>query len=455
MSNSSLITYANITKNHKTSPRNHKIDTITIHCYVGQITAKQGCDMFATTDRDASCNYVVGKDGSIGLCVDECDRSWCSSNAENDNRAITIEVASDKLPPYKITDEAYKSVVKLCCDICRRNGINKLVWSIDKESRIKHLNGCNLTVHRDYARKSCPGDYIYDRLGNIADEVNKMLGNTAIKDVEEDNNMTLTRIIDNSKIPLAYMQKLFKNKGVCEYADMLKYYYEAEEHYGVRADIAICQSILETGWFKFTGYAKPWMNNFAGLGVTDVNANAHVGLFPTQFLGIVAQVQHLLAYASKEDPTKLYSGWVIVDNRFNLVSRGCAPYVEWLGQQENPSGKGWASGANYGYKILKIYNEILSGYEKEKKDSIKPSNEAVLDIYDVKDRHDVGDYEIFVNPTRINVYDAPNGKIINTIERGNHIITEEQDGFGLLKDDKGWILLSFTSYVQDVKDSNK
>jgi len=85
MSNSSLVTYTNITKMQKTSPRTHTIDTITIHCVVGQWTAKQICDYFANTDRNASCNYGVGKDGSIGLCMDEADRSWCSSNAANDH----------------------------------------------------------------------------------------------------------------------------------------------------------------------------------------------------------------------------------------------------------------------------------------------------------------------------------------------------------------------------------
>lgn len=100
MSNSALVTYTRITKN-KTSPRNHAIDTITIHCIVGQWTAKQGCDYFATTDRQCSANYVVGKDGSIGLSVDEKDRSWCSSNGTNDNRAITIEVASDTTHPLR------------------------------------------------------------------------------------------------------------------------------------------------------------------------------------------------------------------------------------------------------------------------------------------------------------------------------------------------------------------
>ena len=94
MSNSPLVTYSRISPN-RTSPRNHKIDTITIHCIVGQWTAKQGCDYFATTGRECSANYVVGKDGSIGLSVEEKDRSWCSSSRSNDHRAITIEVASD------------------------------------------------------------------------------------------------------------------------------------------------------------------------------------------------------------------------------------------------------------------------------------------------------------------------------------------------------------------------
>ena len=178
MSNSTLAGYTRITKN-RTSPRNHKIDTITIHCYVGQVTAKQGCDYFATTDREASANYVVGKDGSIGISVEEKDRSWCSSNAENDHRAVTIEVASDAKHPYAVTDKAYAALLDLVTDICRRNGIKKLVWSTNKNTRVNHLNGCNMTVHRDYAAKACPGDYLYSRHGAIAEEVNKSLGASA------------------------------------------------------------------------------------------------------------------------------------------------------------------------------------------------------------------------------------------------------------------------------------
>ena len=136
---------------------------------------KQGCDYFATTDRQCSANYVVGKDGSIGLSVDEKDRSWCSSNGTNDNRAITIEVASDTTHPYAVTAKAYAALLDLVTDICKRNGIKKLVWSTNKNDRVNHRNGCNMTVHRDFANKACPGEYLYSRHGEIAAEVNRRL----------------------------------------------------------------------------------------------------------------------------------------------------------------------------------------------------------------------------------------------------------------------------------------
>lgn len=171
MSNSSLVSYTRISPN-KNNGRNHAIDTITIHCMVAQWTAKKACDYFANSSRQASCNYAVGTDGSIGLCVDEKDRSWCSSNAANDNRAITIEVASNTSSPYAVTTAAYNALIELVADICKRNGIEKLVWSNDKKIRVGHLNGCNMTVHRDFAAKACPGEYLYSRMGEIATLVN-------------------------------------------------------------------------------------------------------------------------------------------------------------------------------------------------------------------------------------------------------------------------------------------
>ena len=170
MSNSSLVTYTKISPN-KTSPRNHKIDTISIHCVVGQFTAKEILNL---SKRGSSCNYAVGRDGSIGLCVEEKDRSWCTSSRSNDHRAITIEVASDTKHPYKVTDEAYKALIKLLVDICKRNKIKELKWKADK-SLIGQTDKQNMTVHRWFANKDCPGEYLYERHGQIAKEVNKKL----------------------------------------------------------------------------------------------------------------------------------------------------------------------------------------------------------------------------------------------------------------------------------------
>lgn len=175
MSNSPLVDYTRISPN-KNSPRNHKIDTITIHCVVGQCTVETLGNIFAPTSRQASSNYGVGTDGKIGMYVEEKDRSWCSSNAANDNRAVTIEVASDTKHPYAVNDRAFAALLDLVTDICKRNGIKKLVWSTKKADRVNHKNGCNMTVHRDYANKSCPGDYLYNRHREIAAEVNRRLG---------------------------------------------------------------------------------------------------------------------------------------------------------------------------------------------------------------------------------------------------------------------------------------
>lgn len=177
MSNSSLVSYTKISPN-RTSPRNHAIDTITIHCAVGQFTAKQLLNLshFVKYDpqKGASCNYAVGYDGSIGLGVEEGDRSWCSSNSANDHRAITIEVASDAKHPYIVRDAAYSALIDLLIDICRRNKIKELKWEADK-SLIGKVDKQNMTVHRWFANKSCPGEYLYSRHGQIAKEVNKQL----------------------------------------------------------------------------------------------------------------------------------------------------------------------------------------------------------------------------------------------------------------------------------------
>lgn len=178
MSNSPLVSYVKISPN-RTSPRNHAIDTISIHCAVGQFTAKELLNLRNFTKYDStkgsSCNYAIGHDGSIGMGVEEKDRSWCTSSRSNDHRAITIEVASETEHPYEVTDEAYKSLINLLVDICKRNKIKELKWKADK-SLIGKPSKQNMTVHRWFANKACPGDYLYNRHGQIAKEVNTRLG---------------------------------------------------------------------------------------------------------------------------------------------------------------------------------------------------------------------------------------------------------------------------------------
>ena len=174
MSNSSLVKYTALSPNNY-GKRTHKIDTISIHCMVGQLTVETCGSIFAKSSARASSNYGIGTDGEIAMYVEEEKASWCTSNKANDERAVTIECASDAKDPYAVNSAVYSSLIELCVDICKRNGIQKLIWSNDKNTRINHIGGANMTVHRDFAQKSCPGDYLYSHMAEIAQEVNKKL----------------------------------------------------------------------------------------------------------------------------------------------------------------------------------------------------------------------------------------------------------------------------------------
>lgn len=177
MSNSSLISMRKISPN-RNSPRNHVIDTITIHCYVGQASIENMASWLCNPQAKASANYGIGSDGRIICMVDEADRSWCSSNAANDNRAITIECASDVSDPFRVNDKVYASLIALCTDICKRNGIKELKWKADP-SLVGQPDKQNMTAHRWFANKACPGDYLYSHFADIANKVNIQLGAAA------------------------------------------------------------------------------------------------------------------------------------------------------------------------------------------------------------------------------------------------------------------------------------
>lgn len=198
MGNSPLINYVKISPN-KTVPRKHTIDTITIHCVVGQCSVETLGNIFANPSKKASSNYGIGPDGRIGLYVEEKDRSWCSSNAANDNRAITIECASDTSHPYAINDKVYNALIELCADICKRNRIKALKWEADK-SLIGRVDRQNLTVHKWFSNTSCPGQYIYSRLGQIAADVNSKLGEAVADDTKGVSDVYIPTLRKGSKV---------------------------------------------------------------------------------------------------------------------------------------------------------------------------------------------------------------------------------------------------------------
>ena len=178
--NSSLVSYTKLSPNHS-GQRTHSIDRITPHCVVGQCSVETLGSIFYPTSRQASCQYGIGSDGRIGMYVEEKNRSWCSSSNANDQRAITSECASDTTDPYAMNSKVYDALIKLCVDICKRNGKKKLIWLGDKDKTLNYNPKSDemvITVHRWFANKSCPGNWLYARLGDLAAKVTAQLAGT-------------------------------------------------------------------------------------------------------------------------------------------------------------------------------------------------------------------------------------------------------------------------------------
>ena len=175
--NSSLVSYTKLSPNHS-GQRTHSIDRITPHWVVGQCSVETLGNVFLPTSRQASSNYGIGVDGRVGMYVEEKNRSWCSSSAANDQRAVTIECASDSKAPYAFKDVVYEKLIQLCTDICKRNGKTRLLWLGDKDKTLGYTPAPDemvLTVHRWFANKSCPGDWMYARMGDLAEKVTAAL----------------------------------------------------------------------------------------------------------------------------------------------------------------------------------------------------------------------------------------------------------------------------------------
>lgn len=179
--NSPMTGYVCLSPNHS-GRRTHAIDRITPHCAVGQFAAERLGHVFSNPAAQLSANYGIDRDGRVGLYVEEKNRSWCSSSAANDQRAITIECASDNVEPYAFRDAVYRTLIGLCTDICRRYGKTKLLWMEDKDQALAYApkpDEMILTVHRWFSVKDCPGAWMYARMGDLAEKVTAALSRGA------------------------------------------------------------------------------------------------------------------------------------------------------------------------------------------------------------------------------------------------------------------------------------
>ena len=237
-SNSKMVVYTKLSPNHS-GQRTHNIDRISPHCVVGQVTAESLGGWFARSTAGVSSNYGIDKDGRVGLYVEEKNRSWCTSSNANDQRAVTIECASDTKSPYRMNDAVYQTLIKLCTDICRRNGKKKLLWFGDKNKTLNYTPKSDemvITVHRWFANKSCPGDWLYSRLGNLAKKVTAELAG----DDKEDH--TEAKGLQAEDLAAFSNEEVIKNVGPLFTADQKKT--------GVLASVSLAQFILESGYGK-------------------------------------------------------------------------------------------------------------------------------------------------------------------------------------------------------------
>ena len=228
--------YTLLSPNHS-GLRTKRIDRISPHCVVGQCTAEGLGDWFHKSSTQASSNYGIDKNGRIGLYVEEKNRSWCTSSNANDQRAVTMECASDKAEPYAMHQVVYDRLVDLCEDICRRNGKKKLLWFGDKNKSLNYQPKADemlITVHRWFANKSCPGDWLYARLGDLAAKVTSRLGSGNVE-------------VISSGMQVGEFQRLTEEQVLAKVGPLFT---ADQKKSGILASVSMAQFILESGYGK-------------------------------------------------------------------------------------------------------------------------------------------------------------------------------------------------------------
>lgn len=413
-----------------------RIKYIVIH-YVGALGgAWANCHYYASKYLGASAHYFVGFEGEIWQSVEDEDIAWhCGAKSYKhaecrNSNSIGIELCvrnkgsqADTSKDWYFEDATVASAIELTQYLMKK-------YNVPADHVIRHY---------DVTGKICPNPYVYNTTKHVWDAFKKAI---ATDGAGTEDTSKMTKITGKAVATAEQMTAYIKAKNAKvpqSVLDMIPFYLSEGEAENIRGDIAFAQSCLETGNFTFSGSAvKLSQNNFCGMGVT---GNGMTGnSFDTPQLGIRAQIQHLKAYAN----TVKLKGECI-DPRFKYVTRGSAPYVEYLGIQENPKGKGWAAGAGYGKKILTILAAITGTKADEKPQTPqqpqtpqKPQENAT----------EFKPYLITTTTEALRIRDKPNGSIVGAIReregrKNKYTIVEEQNGWGRLKSGAGWISLEF------------
>jgi len=390
-------------------------------------------------DANACVHAIVEPDGDVYQLLPWEHRGWhCGGGANNTHIGVemtepsTIKYAGGASWTETGNGEntknhvlaTYRYAVELFVYLCQQFGLDPMADGVI----ISHSEGCK----RGIASNHGDVEHLWSKFGLSMGQFRKDIKAAMKGSLAADS---LTAIMGKAAATSEQMKSYLKKKNPSvpqSVLDMIPLYISEGEAEGVRGDMAFAQSCLETGNFTFSGSAVTLsQNNFCGLGVTQ---RGKTGLsFETAQLGIRAQIQHLKAYASTD---KLRNERI--DPRFRYVTRGCAPYAEWLGQKENPQGKGWAAGEKYGEKILSILKAVISEGKVQFMESLILS----------------APYTVRISIPDLNIRRGPGTDFSKTGKFtgvGIFTIVEEKDGWGLLKayaeKRDGWISLAFTTRI--------
>lgn len=432
MSNSSLVDCTVKSPNHS-GARTHSIDRITPHCVVGQLTAESIGGCFTSTSRQASCNYGIGKDGRVVLCVDEGNRSWCSSSNANDQRAVTIECASDLNHPYAMNNAVYQKLIALCVDICKRNGKTKLIWLGDKNKTLAYEPKAGemvLTVHRWFANKACPGDWLYNRLGDLAAAVTAKLGGTS---------STGTSGLQATSLKDMENADIIKKIGSLFTAD--------QKNSGVLASVSLAQFILESGYGK--SELAQNANNCFGMkcslpgntwgGSTWDGTSKYTKKTQEyengQYVTITADFRK---YSSMEQSIADHSAYLLgAMNGSKKRYDGLKDCTDYKKAVQIIKDGGYATSPDYVEKICNIIETWnLTAYDAA--ESTGGASGTFPDVpFTVK---------VIINDLNYRSEPSMSGKVKGQTGKGVFTIVEVKDGWGRLKSDAGWIYLLNPSY---------